>query len=492
MRFRPSDQPAARRRELAQARAFAGDWPVAPPRKRRVSVHGLRQDGDAVAAVRAAWTMAEFVRHQLGLLGARRTERGRGPRGQSAVESGLWLDDHHWLAWTTCGELVSIEAIEPGSMRGSPEVRRLADHELPAVFAAGKLIPTVVALYRGDRLDLGPVWRYITHHDLRGALDAALGRARASEARVPAAPTSPSVTPLAGPRAGRGPKTRHHPLGNFILYRQPRGDEALPGYAAVLQLPPVPEAFPDRRSATRFLSRMERLGLDPAGAVVARVLGCVEVQPVWRPGIRVPSDPGSIIEMLRNEPRAALPELRAAWLPRFEQGEDGDWREQVVKKRGTVRRRWSRQLLHQVAEEGARFAALLEDNTIRQRTGTEPLAVADRLSRTLRLVQQAERRLPAAWLGQLGIWRESPGPDWQKLAAAPRVDDVGHWLRAPSEYGRPHVDGQRRRLVELEVGDLAGLLEVAGLRPRFLLVKHSTSAIPEWRCVVEAAASYEP
>ena len=133
-----------------------------------------------------------------------------------------------------------------------------------------------------------------------------------------------------------------------------------------------------------------------------------------------------------------------------------------------------------VAEEGRRVAGALEENSIRSRIGSDELPLDQRLLSASRVAQKAERRLPSAWLDQLGMQRESRGPDGSTLAAAAPVVDVGHWLRAPCEHGQPHSDGQRRRIVELRIDDLAGLMELAGLRPRFLLVKGSIKAAPHW------------
>lgn len=480
-----ADEPGQRRRGLPILASPASEWPVTPQRADRVTVGSLLREGDAAAAARAAGSLAEFVARQQGqVVTLGRRERG-GSTKRRAADLRLWLDDGHWLAWTICGELVSVEEIEPGSTRGSPEVRRLRPDELPDVFAANRLIPTVIALYRGDSLDRGAVWRYIAHHDLKRAIGAALARAQAEEQRLAAAAMRVVEAPRAQQQRERSPratKTRHHPLGNFIVYRRPRPDEGLPDYAAVLELPPVPDAFPDRRSASRFVAKMPRLGLDPVGLIVARVIGSVEVKPVWWAGIQVPREPDEIVDLIRREPRVVLPELNAAWLPRYEQDEDGLWQLEKVLKRGTVRHRHKQILLQRVTGEGRRFAAAIQENDIRRCVGAEETCV----DVPLHLVHQAERRLPEAWLGQLGMERESLGPDWQRLASVGPVADEGHWLRAPCEHGRAHVDGQRRRIVELRISDLAGLLEVAGMRPRFLLVKESTREAPRWALSVNA------
>ena len=286
--------------------------------------------------------------------------------------------------------------------------------------------------------------------------------------------------PPARPSMQRSAKTRHHPSGNFIIYRRPSPSEDLPSYAAVLQLPPVPEAFSDRRTATRSMARLPRMGIDPTGLVVARVIGSVEVKLVWRSGIQRPREPEDVIEMVRRESRVVMPELEAAWLPRYAQEVDGSWQRKRVQKRGTVRSRWNQILLRQITEEGRQVSKALEDHAIRQCAGSESSSIDGQLASALRVAQKAERRLPTAWLDQLGMQRESLGPDWQDLASVGAISDRGHWLRAPCEHGRPHSDGLRRRIVELRIDDLAALFDSAGLQPTFLLVKESTRSSPRW------------
>src|SRR5262245_23368407 len=374
----PADRPRDDRASTGPAARQSG-----------VTVQEPGLGGDPAAACRAGQSMLEFVGRQvakLEALGSRRRSRLR-----AGVDPRLWLDERRWIAWTICGELVSVEDIEPGSRRRSPEVRRLQPHELPAVFAADRLVRSVIALYRGDSLERGPACRYIPHHDLRRALEAALASALAEEERLLAvAPVvKVGLEKSVGPPVKRTKKTRHHPLGNFIVYCRPRPGEDLPHYAALLELTPVPKAFPNRRAAKRFIQRMPRLGLDAEGIVVARVLGCVEVQLVWRPGIRVPREPGAVIELIRREPRVVLPELKAAWLPRYAQTGDG-WELERVQKRGTVRSRWNRILLRKVTDEGRCFAGVLEENTIRRCAGSEEVSIVEPMAATLRLVQRAE------------------------------------------------------------------------------------------------------
>lgn len=447
--------------------------------RRRVEVGDLRRVGDPRSAIRAAQTLVEFIEDQMSQELASHS-RSRRSAKRKTTDPRLWLNKGHWLAWTICGELVSVEEIEPGSMRSSPQVRRLLPEELPLVFGAGRMITTVIALYRGDSFDRGPVWRYMAHHDLRRALEAALARAQRVEELLRVAATQIVKAPPARPSVQRSTKTRHHPSGNFIVYRRPSPGEDLPSYAAVLQLPPVPEAFPDRRAATRFLARLSRMGLDPTGLVVARIIGSVEVKPVWRLGIRVPREPEEIIELIQREPRVVLPELKAVWMPRYVPSDDGRWQLKQVQKRGTVRSQLNRILLRRVTDEGQRVAEALEDKGIRLNAGIGEESSSQFLSAALRVAQRGERRLPEAWLRQLGMQRESLGPDWSSLAVAAPVTDSGHWLRAPCEHGRPHSDGGRRRIVELRVDDVAELLTVAGLRPRFLLMKESTVEAPRW------------
>lgn len=448
---------------------------------RRRIVGSLCRAGDAKSASRAARTLREFVESQRAQASERPAKPSRGVgRG---VDDRLWLDDSHWLAWTISGELVSVAELAPGGMRGSPEVRKLRADELPVVFGANRLIRSVIALYHGDSLERGPVWRYITHHDLGGALATALARAQSQEERLLRA-REPVASASVRPKRSRATKTRHHPLGNFILYRRPRDGDKLPPFAAFLELPPVPEAFPTRRAAQRFLAKMPRLGFDADGLVIARVIGSVEVRPRWRLGIAGPREPEDAVELIRREPRVVLPELDAAWLPRYVQGKDGRWVRKQVQNRGTVRGRSRRFLLDEITAEGRRCAAALEDHVVRQSAGAQVEDLSDQLGASWRIANKAERLLPKPWLEQLGMERESLGPDWRLVADAGLVADEGHWLRAPCEYGRPHVDGQRRRIVELRINDIAGLLECAGMRPLFLLVKPHMSEPPEWRLAV--------
>ncbi len=65
-------------------------------------------------------------------------------------------------------------------------------------------------------------------------------------------------------------------------------------------------------------------------------------------------------------------------------------------------------------------------------------------------------------------------------AHCPTIEDEGHWIRAPFEVGKPHVDGLRSRLVELRIDDLAGLVEVFGMEMEFWMVKDSVNAGPRW------------
>lgn len=459
---------------------------VAPPRRQLVSE--LRRLGDGRQASAAAATLAEFVEAQRGLAASapRRSPR----RTAVAGDDRLWLDPQHWLAWTICGELVVVEEIEPGSMRGSPEIRRLSPAEFAAVFAPNRLISNVIALYPGDNLNRGAVWRYLAHFDLRKALHAALARAKSLTPPPTVSSSPPPASPqMRRPRTATPRKTRHHPLGNFIAFRRPRADEGLPDFAAILQLPPVPVAFPDRRSALRYLHGARLLETPADGLVVARVLGSVEVQLRWRDGFRAPTDAADVVATIRREPRVVLPELVAAWLPRYVLSPEGEWHLERTSKRGTVRARVNEVLLQRVREEGRRVAHLIEENSIRRTVGEPETPIEQHLSAAIRVVQRAERRLPKVWRDQIGVAEDSLGPDWSTLAAAPAVAEGGHWLRAPVEHGYPHADGQRRWLVELRIDDLAGLVEVAGLRPQFLLLKDSTLARPRWALPVQPATA---
>jgi hypothetical protein len=369
----------------------------------------------------------------------------------------------------------------------------VTDDERLQVSACGRLIDQVIALYPSDSLDRGAVWRYFAHFDLHTALQAAFARAKSltlppvSSSPPPACPTTPMQPRKATPR-----KTRHHPLGNFIAFRRPRADEGLPDFAAILQLPPVPVAFPDRRSALRFLHSARNLETPADQLVVARVLGSVEVQLRWRNGFRMPTDPADVVEAIRRDPRVVLPEFVAAWLPRYVLNPEGEWLLERTSKRGTVRARVNQVLLQQVRDEGRRVAHLFEENSIRRSLGEPETPIDQDLGVAIRLVQRADRRLPRIWLDQLGVHPSSLGPDWATLSARGDVAEAGHWLRAPVEHGRPHADGQRRRIVELRIDDLAGLVEVAGLRPQFLLLKESTKAPPQWALAVAPTADLPP
>lgn len=348
----------------------------------------------------------------------------------------------------------------------------------------------MIALYPGDSLDRGAVWRYLAHFDLPQALQAALSRAKSPALTPPVSSSPPPASPTTPPSQTATPrKTRHHPLGNFIAYRRPRAGEGLPAFGAILQLPPVPMAFPDRRTARRFLRSSRHLETPADGLVVARVLGSVEVQLRWRDGFRVPTDTVEVAAMIRRDPRVVLPELMAAWLPRYVPSLKGEWLLEPTSKRGTVRTRVAEVLLQQVREEGRRVAHLFEENSIRRRIGEPETPIEQHLGAAIRVVQRAERRLPKVWRDQIGVAKDALGPDWSILATAPAVADGGHWLRAPVEHGRPHADGQRRWLVELRIDDLAGLVEVAGLRPQFLLLKDSTLAQPRWALPVPPATA---
>src|SRR5262245_7710980 len=94
----------------------AQDWPTAPTRTRRVTVDSLRRQADPAAAVRAAGSMLQFVAWQQAMLREQsRSRAGMASTRRRAIDPRLWLDDRRWIAWTTCGELVSVGDIEPGS-----------------------------------------------------------------------------------------------------------------------------------------------------------------------------------------------------------------------------------------------------------------------------------------------------------------------------------------------------------------------------------------
>ena len=66
--------------------------------------------------------------------------------------------------------------------------------------------------------------------------------------------------------------------------------------------------------------------------------------------------------------------------------------------------------------------------------------------------------------------------------------ECGYWLRATHEHaepvGLPRTDQEKRavayRLVELHIDDLPTLVELAGWRWTFWLIKDSTSSAPRW------------
>ncbi|HEX5051024.1 MAG TPA: hypothetical protein VFZ65_04570 [Planctomycetota bacterium] len=442
------------------------------PRPRRTLLANLLRAGDPKAASRAAGSMAEFVARQLGLL-ATRDAQGRPHRQPAHIDPRLWLDEHHWLAWAIDGDLVSVEELEPGCGRGSPEVRRVTDEEQRQVFACGRLVDQVIALYRGDTLDRGPVHRYMAHFDLRRALQAALARAPATIVAEPEVVASDDEPPSG--------KTRHHPAGNFILFRPPA---SLAPFFAILPGAPVQAAFPDRRHALRRLKTLRHVG---DGLVVARVCGAVDVQPVFRAGLRLRRFADELIAMVHTEPRVVLPELHAAWVPRYVEGEDGSWTLQQFRLERTVRTGWHEVILRQLGEQVDRVAPIVEENHVRRSLDEPELCADDEVS--LALMQKAGRRLPQTWLQRIGMEPGSLPPPLRVLQAksySPPASEEGHWLRAPFEFRAPGASRPQRQLVELRIDNLADLLELMGFKLRFLLIRESPRHEPRWVLPIRA------
>jgi hypothetical protein len=416
--------------------------------------------------------MREFVEAQVAKLEEGRHLKPR-RRQDPKADSRLWLDGQHWVAWTLCGELVSIEQIEAGSGRGSPEVRRVNDQERRDVFAADRLIKDVIALYGGDDLDRPPVMRYLAHNDLRQALTAASERGEPKRVMLAEPCETPALNsrrhsnvtrtkpaqepdPFAMPPAKEPTphrKTRFDPAGNLILYRRP--DDSLPSFVALLTGAPVSPAFASHRHAERFLPRLRRLGLPADGLCIARVLAAVSVEPVFRHGLSLPWEPEKLIEVVRKEPRVVLPTLHLEWEPRYVQGADGVWGPEKFEKRRTVRNRWNQILLEELGQRSRGMVSLLEENSIRRQLGADDGAHDAEFREAIRVARKANRRLPQIWRDRLGSALES------------LVKEVGDT--------RP-----RRRTVELQIDDLASLIELRGFRWRFLLIKDSVTEEPRW------------
>jgi hypothetical protein len=461
----------------------------------------------------AARSMTEFVMAQIRKLGEKRPPRRRA--GRRPVDASLHLDSHRYVAWTTDGHLVSIDDPVPGELRSSPIVRFLSAEERRDILGANRLVSIVVQVFGLER---GPVFGYLAHIDLRAALDAALARATREEvasaqanASQPHALLEHGADPLSvKPGTNRGRrriKSRSHPLGNYVLLRAPRGGELVPAFAAISFGCPVPEAFADRRQAERTRDSLVRQGVLEPGCEIVRVLGSVKVRPRFRKGVSVPRSPEAMLKLIRHYPDVVAPELAVAWQPRFLQDEDGVWRRKTFRHRvRTVRHALHLARVARVAtaakEFGSKmkfdprrearhakqcgspsFARALEDArqeliALRAFMGEERRAkTGDRYS----ALHQAQRLVPRSWLPRIGLdpfeipnlrsVLESP------LAAPP--SENGHWLRAPFEFKAAGDRKARRRLVELPIDDLAGLLGF-GMEIEFWLIKESTRKAPRW------------
>jgi hypothetical protein len=472
-----------------------------PPPPKRTLLRDLVKQGDPKFAVNAVRSMREFVEAQVARLEERNRHHKPRRRMDPKVDPRLWLDAQHWVAWTLCGELVAIEQIEAGSGRGSPEVRRVNDQERRDVFAADRLIKDVIVLYHGDDLDRPPVLRYLAHNDLRQALAAALERgepkrvmlsepcetpalnsrrhSNATRTKPAQEPDPFAMQPAKEPAPHR--KTRFDPAGNFVVYRQP--DRGLPSFVALLPGAPVPTAFASHRHAERFLPRLRRLGLPTDGLCIARVLAAVTVEPEFRPGLDLPDEPEGRIALVRKEPRVVLPTLHLEWEPRYVQAADGSWEPEQFKKVRTIRNGLNQSLLEELGQRSRGMVSLLEESSIRRQLGADDGAHDAEFREAIRVARKANRRLPQIWRDRLGSALESLVPDWLALsqkAQVPLVGEVGHWLRAPFEFKEVGDTRPRRHTVELQIPDLAGLIELRGFRWRFLLIKDSTTEEPRW------------
>jgi hypothetical protein len=204
---------------------------------------------------------------------------------------------------------------------------------------------------------------------------------------------------------------------------------------------------------------------------------------VFRHGLSLPWEPEKLIEVVRKEPRVVLPTLHLEWEPRYVQGADGVWGPEKFEKRRTVRNRWNQILLEELGQRSRGMVSLLEENSIRRQLGADDGAHDAEFREAIRVARKANRRLPQIWRDRLGSALESLVPDWLALsekAQVPLVGEAGHWLRAPFEFKEVGDTRPRRRTVELQIDDLASLIELRGFRWRFLLIKDSVTEEPRW------------
>ncbi len=457
-----------------------------PPHQRqpaKIRVDRLHKSGDPRQASNATQPLSEFISAQLTKLHDRGTRRRR-PLSAQPVDHRLWLNEDHYAAWTMDGDLVTIETPKPGF--GSSRVRLATRGELRDLLAVNRLIESVISLYPGDSLEAGTVSRHIPHHDLQQALQKALDQALCTEAKL--AKTTSNDEPLRNTdkqSMKRLKKSRFRPGGSFIVYRSPSPSSEAPPFAIEQLGCLAPEAFEDRRKAERYIAKHTRRGKLPEGCRVARVLATVKARPVARSGFTLPREPEALIDLIRKEPRIIQPELHLEWLPRFVQADDGEWRPQQFKNARTVRNGLQTALLDRLRGLTTHASEAIEDLEVRNRLKIpNPYDnFAANIEEPARVAFRAQRRLPRSWQESIGLHDVGLGPDWHELRERSFFQpstEAGHWLRAPFEFGRPHIDRLRSRLVELRIDDLANLLELFGLELEFWLIKESTTANPRW------------
>ncbi len=497
----------------------------------KILVPSLLRPGDSKQATNSARPMSEFIHSQQDKL----KKRGK-PRGQPLSASPpLWLDGNRYAALTMCGRLVTVENPRPENGNKGPWVRLATQEEICRLMAVNRLIPTVIALYKGDSLEKTPtVTRYKAHFHLGTALQAALARSmeieRAITEQVAREETAQAAQQKPKPPVARRKKSQFKPDGSFIIFHPATKQDGLPPYAIKIPGCPVPEAFEDCRKADRYIAKRRNHIHLPPGCQTARVMARAKVQPVFRKVLTsLPRDPEKLLEMIRREPRIVLPELHMEWQPRFAQGEDGEWDPQPFRNKGTVRHKVRHNLLVELQETSAETARLIEDLEIREivepkrstpqaircrksaakmrksswiypEIADEVEQLADDLNEQDRLkkiagetsavingakkvADKAQRSLPQDWNVDMNLNALETSKDWQELSqrsqTASKVDD-GHWIRAPIEVRGLNGSRPQGRLVELRIDDLVGLLEQFGMEIEFWLIKDSTDAAPRW------------
>lgn len=429
------------------------------------------QPGNPAQATNAARSLSEFIADQLKRV-RKRGRPKRHPYSTKPLDTRLWFDERHYAAWTTNGELVTIELRRPGY--GASPVRLAAEEEILLLKAANRLIDQMISLYPGDSLATGTVFRFIPDFRLELALQAAHARALADETELDhelseeEAPTG-TVHPLK--------KSRFRPLGNFIIYRDSPPAAGQPLFAIDTLGKAVPSAFEDRRQASRYINTRTRRGQLPEGCRAARVLARAMVSTIVRDGFRRPRSSQKFIEQVRLEPRLVDSELEVVWLPRYKQGKDGSWHLEEFKAKRTVRHGVTRRILAALQSCSAQAMRMLEQEEIASHIN-EPRRFEESsvLLDLQPAMDRAQRRLPSPWREQLGLDGIPYWSDLHQNAKTLVEDDQAHWIRAPFEYGRP----LRSRLVELRIDDLAGLLEEHGLEIEFWLISDEIGGEPRW------------